>query len=330
MCRLFKIVNLFFLMSSLYALDPEKIQIPCPKTFHFRCDVDYVALFQSDLHQTDKGIVSTTDGVSSDAVDKMLSVRDTRPKFTSGLQATIGFGTSTYTTFEAHFLGLANWRKITGAHSEASVLVTNLQDVSNLYDWQQAANVETNYRQVLDYGDLGGWFHSSDRGRDYFCLSWFLGPRFIYYKDKLKMTSQRGDDISRFYTTCRNDMGGALLGAEFEATPMCWLSWDVRMLGGIYCNFMRKTALLHDYNDSTTPFNYDISHRRIAYTAEINPTVTIRFWKYGRLNAGYLGMYMVNVAQSPLQIGSNKPNYDIWYKSNFAFQSATIGLGVGF
>jgi hypothetical protein len=327
---LFKTLIILFISSSIYALDLEKIQRKESKDFYFRCNVDYVALFQSHTSQTANDIVSLTNGISSIAQSTMMTVEDMQSLFTSGVQGTIAAGSSPYTTIELHFLVGANWRKITGPHSEASLLVTNLENVNNLYDWQQAANVESNYHEILDYADLGPWFHSSDRGRDYFCLSWFVGPRFIYYKDKLKMTSQRSSDISRFYTNCTNEMVGGLLGIEFEATPMKWFSWDLRMLGGTYCNFMKKRTLLYDYNDSIMAFKYNISHRRLAYTAEINPTITVRLRNYISFHAGYLGMYIVNVAQSPLQIGSDKANYEIWYKSNFGFQSATIGLGLFF
>jgi hypothetical protein len=275
-------------------------------------------------------LISTTNGVSTAPQTTVLRAESTEKIFTGGLEGAINASVHPLCDLEVGFLGIVNWRRINGAHSDSSILVTNVNGVSDLYDWAQAANVETNYKQQLDYINIGPWFHSAPKGRDYFCVSAYGGLRYLYYYDKLQMTSQRLSDISHFYTTCKNDMAGGLFGLEFQANPMSFLSWSMRVVGGMYADFMKKTSTLHDYNDTTTPFSYSPNKVAIAYTFEFDPVLTFRAGRYLRLNVGYNFTYMANLAMSAYQIGTNLSNSRVYHDGKLRFQAATIGLGAQF
>lgn|GEM_PF-4712399 len=315
----------------LLAIDPTKIQNKIPSSeYSISLEADYMFIWQDPKGQHRRTLVSTTDGVTSDPVNPQLLASAAEKVFTYGLKGSIKAAKDPYWDVEIDFLGLVNWRRITGAHSEASTLVTNVYGVENFYDWVQAANVETNSKQQFDYVNIGPWFHSAPRGRDYFRFSTYTGLRYVYYNDRLQMTSQRASDISHFYTTCKNDLGGALVGVELEATPMNYFSWSVTLLGGLYADFMKKTSILYDFNDTVIQFNYDPNLLRAAYSFEINPLATIRVNRHICFNVGYMFMYMKNIAMSAYQISPKIKNYSIWYEGALRFQTVTMGLSATF
>lgn len=296
----------------------------------FTFESDYVALFQGHTRQDGDAIVSKTNGVTSAPQSGLMKVGDLKDTYTNSVQAVIRATDGDTRSVEFRFLGIANWRKIVGAHSGASIMVTNFQNSGDLTDWVFAANAEGNYTSHFNVGDAALWFHTAPRFREYFCVSWSPGLRYLYFADHLKMTSQRLSGISRAHIRMLNRMAGAMLGGEFQCNPTSFLTWTVIARGGLYVNFIRKNSILKDNNDTTTVFNYLLESARPAYSIEANPIITVNFSKYLHFNIGYQGYYIADLARAPLQIGPSQPNDNIKWKSSYSLQAATIGLGASF
>ncbi len=326
MVQYLKIILCTLACSSLYALDPNQVKHHKKGEITWSLSADYVALFQANTGQSSNAIVSVTDGNSVIPYETMLTAEDLTNSFTSALQACFSIHTSPLMSLDLHFLGWANWREKDYTHSEASTLVTNWSEVADYYDWSQAANVSGVSHQEFDCIDLGLWFHSAPRGKDYFRISAYGGPRYIFYGDHLNMTSQRSSDISNAYMACRNNYAGAAVGLEFEASPVKWFSWAIRTLGGMYADFAHKNNTLYDYNDSVLAFNYNLSTVDIAYTIEISPMISLRAGRHVEFRMSYLAFFLANVAISSYQISPDITNSSIWLKSSFVIQGGTAGL----
>lgn len=160
-------------------------------------------------------------------------------------------------------------------------------------------------------------------------VTFFAGPRFISYREKLgarvydDMFSYvgPGTNIDNIDLRVRNDLYGAQIGAEVTLPIMAGVTFAARVSGGLYANSATVNSTISDVRGFVAPLSKSYSSTEFAQGVEFLPTLTFDLTSRMSLNLGGQVLYLHNVAESANQFlnvadadaRSVRSGGDVWF-----------------
>lgn len=194
------------------------------------------------------------------------------------------------------------------------------------HDWAGFSAGSYKYKSSFDSYELSYWFHETPQRIDYFSFSWLGGLRLISFGENLRISNCQF--FSHYDIDVQNIPIGIEAGFDFQNNPWGRFSWLVRLRGGIFANFIRKTLLLKDHSFKNIRDFVD-NKVQDTYLIEVTPQIMYRLKPfYFTLAYDYLGLY--NVAFAPYEVQKEHPIHKIFSEKSLSLNSFQAGFGVFF
>ena len=205
------------------------------------------------------------------------------------------------------------------------------KDPNYSFDFTNADAAEGIYRSQLQNGEFNYWGHLSPRRVNYFSVSWILGGRFIYLRDKFNLEFKKASDRSNYRIWTKNLLYGLQTGGVFEINPSRKWTWTVAIKGAMFLNDVHAKVFLGDYNNSVELRDYHKETWTDAFLLEGIGSLTYHALSHLNIHIGYQAFLATGFALAPTQRDkSSNSKRHIRTGGDLVVDGGFVGLTLGF
>ena len=301
-------------------------------------EADYLLMSRSD--GSDRPLVITSGGpydlnVTAPAccdgvVDKVvLTTKDliNDQGYTPGVSASFYIYPNHEHSLEGRWMGLLSW------HGDEKVSCTQNLGVpgvgNNTYDYSYADEVEGKYNSRLWGAEFDYIKHLTPRYINPFALSARAGLHYFEVKEELEMafkkvgyivklsdieTSPYVWDHSMYRINTKSKFFGLQAGMDFDYNAFSFLTWGIRVKGGLGANWGESKTWMGDLNDTIILLDYGNGKSNFSYFFTGYPFIELRPVKNWSFIIDYEMLYLGAITVAEKQAIFNNTLFDGRYE----------------
>lgn len=309
--RKFSLAALFALATPLFAQDYWCLNNP------FSIDIDY-----GYIRRQNTGDVSLVKQLSIPIVviedENLVNLlrEESNTKISSeDLQDELGWQSAIFGKIWYHVDACHSWEGVYTYYFPWSATETKrgennlffpFRDVTYADDYIFAFKAKAHYDTRMQNGEFNYWGHLTPQRVDYFSFSWTAGFRFLYLKDRMKLTFFREEDHSPYRIHTINYLYGAQLGAMLQINPSrCW-TWTFMVKGAGFFNDAENRLRIRDQDNQITLCAYDKCHWTDSWLLEGYGELAYHWNSCISTYFAYQGFLVNGVVLAPNQIDKKR------------------------